>query len=146
MTVAQIRGELEGQDLPCEFWTKESALELPPGWQQRPAPGIDSGSFALALALTRPDPIIIIGADGIMGGEHATAYTYAWHPRGPSASIHLRHRLALQDLNQKNPGRIKICWPNLDNDFQTIDPKQVLALFNKYQKEDHSGQTIHCQA
>lgn len=146
MTVAEIRGQLEGQPQPCRFWTKESSLELPPGWQHMPAPGIDSGSFAVARALLRPDPVIVIGADGIMGGEHSTEYAYRWHPRGPTESIHLRHRLALQALVQNYPGRVTVCWPDRDNDFVTLHPNEVFELLNKYRKEELRGQTIHCQA
>lgn len=132
MTVAHIRGELENQPLPCEFWTRESSLELPPLWNHRPTPGIDSGSAAIAHALELTSAeIIVVGADGVLGGSNATAYTFPWHPQGPTAKTHRRHSEYILTLQQRND-RILIV-SDIDNpQFKTISKLQALELFNKY--------------
>lgn len=138
MTVAQIRGELEGKPLPCEFWTKESSLELPPDWHHRPTPGIDSGSAAVAHALELTSAeIIVIGADGILGGSNETAYKFAWHPQGPTAKTHLRHREYTLTLQQRNP-RILLVSELPHSDFKTISKLEAMTLFNKYTAKEEA--------
>lgn len=133
MTVAAIRGELENKPLPCEFWTKETVLELPPQWQHRPTPGIDSGSAAIAHALTLTDrEVIVIGADGVCGGDTNTAYQYPWHGKNTKRTIHHRHRATMQELTKLNPGRIKIVWPQAVDCLETIDFDQALSIITKY--------------
>ena len=132
MTVAQIRGELEKKPLPCEFWTRESVLELPPDWQHRPCPGIDSGSAAIAHALDLTTAeVIVIGADGVLGGSNATAYHFPWHPNGPTAKTHRRHSEYILTLQQRND-RILIVSDIENPQFKTISKSQALDLFNKY--------------
>lgn len=128
MTVARIRGEFPGEMPGVELWTKQSSLELPPGWRHRPAPGIDSGSLAVAVALEYPDPVIIIGADGVMGGATASAYDYPWHSRVKKPHIHQRHRSALVNLHKQHPGRIRVVWPLPDPDLETIPLEQAKLL------------------
>ena len=132
MTVAQIRGELERKPLPCEFWTRESVLELPPDWNHMKTPGIDSGSAAVAhaLELTLAE-VIVIGADGVLGGSNATAYTFPWHPAGPNEKTHRRHSEYLLTLQQRNP-RILIVSDIHNPQFKTISKLEALQVFNKY--------------
>ena len=132
MTVAHIRGELERKPLPCEFWTRESVLELPPDWNHMKTPGIDSGSAAIAHALElTTEEVIVIGADGVLGGSNLTAYTFPWHPAGPNPKTHLRHSEYILTLQQRNP-RILIV-SDIDNpQFKTISKSQALEVFNKY--------------
>ena len=132
MTVAHIRGELERKPLPCEFWTRESVLELPPDWQHMKTPGIDSGSAAVAHALELTSAeVIVIGADGVLGGSNATAYTFPWHPAGPNPKTHLRHSEYILTLQQRNP-RILIVSDILNPQFKTISKLEALQVFNKY--------------
>lgn len=130
MTVAEIRREYPAA-APWQQWTKTSVLELPPGWQQIPAPGIDSGSLAVSVALTRPGAVIIVGADGVMGGDHLTAYEYRWHKLPPKPQIHLRHRRTLVALARQNPGRIKVLWNTPDPDLETIDSINIGSWLNQ---------------
>ena len=132
MTVAQIRGELENKPLPCEFWTRESVLELPPDWNHRPTPGIDSGSAAIAHALDLTTAeVIVIGADGVLGGSNDTAYHFPWHPNGPNEKTHRRHSEYILTLQQRNE-RILIVSDIENPQFKTISKSQALDLFNKY--------------
>lgn len=138
MTVAHIRGELENKPLPCKFWTKESSLELPPDWHHRPTPGIDSGSAAVAHALELTSAeVIVIGADGILGGSNETAYTFPWHPQGPTAKTHLRHREYTLTLQQRNP-RILLVSEQAHSDFKTISKLEAMTLFNKYTAKEEA--------
>jgi hypothetical protein len=138
MTVAHIRGELENKPLPCEFWTKETPLELPPEWHHRPTPGIDSGSAAIAHALTLTTAeIIVIGADGVLGGSNETAYTFPWHPDGPTAKTHRRHSEYILTLQQRND-RILIVSDLENSQFKTISKHQALEVFNKYRANEEA--------
>ena len=132
MTVAAIRGELEGRPLPCEMWTRDSNLELPPGWQQRAAPGIDSGSLAVSLALDLCVQVMVIGADGICGGSVDTAYEYRWHRHNSLRQIHQRHRRTLQELTKGHPGRISVVWPNPVEGLDIISREQAQQRLDKY--------------
>jgi len=59
------------------------------GWQVEAIPGNDSGSYAINLALDLfDDPVIVIGADGLLGGDHTTVYTYPWRPLGPRPKVY----------------------------------------------------------
>lgn len=132
MTVAMIRGR-EGYDqLACEFWTKQSPLELPPRWGHLPIPGIDSGSAALKHCLdTHPGPVIVIGADGVLGGDHETAYAYPWRHSQPTETIHLRHRRACLEVVQQHPDRVIWAWPQPDPDFRTKTQAEILELLSQ---------------
>ena len=133
MTMAAIRGELEDKPYPCEFWTKTSSLELPEPWQQRPQLGIDSGSAAIELALTLTrGPVIVIGADGVCGGDTHTAYNYPWHGNSNKRNIHSRHARTVIELSKLDPGRIKMVWPTVVEGLETLDFDQALALIHKY--------------
>lgn len=137
MTVAHIRGELEGRTLPCEFWTKETSLELPQEWHHRPTPGIDSGTAAVAHALTLTSgPVIVIGSDGLLGGSHETAYQFPWHPGTPTEKAHRRHRETLEMLVRQNPHRIFLVWPHPSEQFKTISKSQAIELANKYRANE----------
>jgi hypothetical protein len=132
MTVAHIRGELENKPLPCEFWTRESVLELPPDWQHMKTPGIDSGSAAIAHALELTSAeVIVIGADGVLGGSNDTAYTFPWHPAGPNEKTHRRQSEYILTLQQRNP-RILIVSDIHNPQFKTISKLEALQVFNKY--------------
>ena len=132
MTVAHIRGELERKPLPCEFWTRESVLELPPDWNHMKTPGIDSGSAAIAHALELTSAeVIVIGADGVLGGSNLTAYTFPWHPAGPNPKTHLRHSEYILTLQQRNP-RILIVSDIVNPQFKTISKDEARQVFNKY--------------
>jgi len=100
-TVAAIRGESHPD---IEYWTKQSSLELPPGWLQQTIPGIDSGTFAMQHAYQHyPDMRkIIIGADGILGQDHTTHYQYNWRGKNqPHPKTHSRHRKTVLELLEK---------------------------------------------
>lgn len=126
MSVAQVRGDPEALKV-RRFYTRTSALELPPGWQAVDPPGIDSGSLAVQIALEQnPDQqILIIGADGIMLGQTKSRYQYRWHPRGPGPRIHLRHRQAMIAVHNRWPGRISVVWCGKDTEIPTISPEQI---------------------
>lgn len=133
MTVAHIRGELEKQSLPCEFWTKESSLELPPEWQHMKTPGIDSGSAAVAHALQLTDrEVIVIGCDGVLGGCHETAYEFPWHPGTPTEKAHRRHAETLEQLQKANPDRLFLVSDQQSTRFKTVSKTQAQELLNKY--------------
>lgn len=135
MTVAAIRGDLERKPYPCEFWTKETSLELPPQWQHRHTPGIDSGSAAVNHALdVYSGPILIIGADGVCGGHCETLYQnlYPWHANGSKANIHQRHRQTLYELNQKYPGRLRVVWDHAVDGLETMTVDVAKSFLNKY--------------
>jgi len=138
MTVAHIRGELEYKPLPCEFWTRESVLELPPDWQHMKTPGIDSGSAAIAHALELTSAeVIVVGADGVLGGSNDTAYTFPWHPAGPNPKTHLRHSEYILTLQQRNP-RILIVSDIVNPQFKTISKLEALQVFNKYRANEEA--------
>jgi hypothetical protein len=130
MTIVEIR-KIYPFEAPFQQWTKTSPLELPRGWHEIPAPGIDSGSLAVSLALTRPGTVIVIGADGVMGGDHTTEYHYRWHQHPPKQKIHQRHRRSLVELARKNPDRIKIQWNTPDPDLETIDAINMQSWLNQ---------------
>lgn len=147
MTVAAIRGHDEYPDSTCEFWTKQTGLELPPRWQHRPCPGIDSGSAAVSHALSLSlAPVIVIGADGVCGGDTDTAYDYRWHGPNAKRQIHHRHRQTLIELSQENPGRIFLVWDHPVDRLQTISLAQAKSMFDKYEIiENKHGQTSYSQ-
>lgn len=145
MTVAAIRGELENSEIKFNLWTKLSNLELPPGWQHRSSPGIDSGSMAVSLALDLSDLVIVIGADGVCGGDTSTAYEYRWHGENKKRTIHQRHRQTLVELTRNHPDRITVIWdqPIEGLDCRTVD--WAKTEFGKYPIEEHNGQTRNLQ-
>ena len=138
MTVAAIRGELERKPLPCEFWTKETPLELPPHWHHRPSPGIDSGSLAIQLALDLADKVLVIGADGICGGSTITAYQYPWHGTNPKRTAHHRHRVTCLSLSGLHPTRIQFAWPDPVEGLETIALAEAQTVINKYSNSEDS--------
>jgi hypothetical protein len=138
MTVAHIRGDPLYDQQTCEFWTRESSLELPPRWQHRPVPGIDTGSAAVSHALTVVRGwVIVIGADGVCGGDTETLYHnhYVWHGRGSKKGIHQRHRQSLLELNQRWPGRLKIVTDRPQEGLDTLSVTAVSSLLDKYRDE-----------
>jgi len=130
MTVALIRKRQKDYEYNCEFWTKESTLELPPNWQHRVCPGIDSGSAALdhALSITQGQ-VILIGCDGIMGGAHDTAYTYPWRGGPPTEIVHSKHRKACLKLLEQHPGRIIWAWDQPNPPFETKTVNEIQRFF-----------------
>lgn len=131
MTVAAIRREL-GDQPPWPCWTKQSSLELPPGWQHLPTPGIDSGSFAVWLALSQGHEVLVIGADGICGGSTVSSYHYSWHPPNPQRQIHRRHLQTLRNLTEQHPGQIKVVWDQEVQGLETVQINQALEILGKY--------------
>lgn len=129
-TVARIR---QDPDLPrlCRFYTRTSGLELPPGWHQHDSPGIDSGSLAVSVALDRCQRVLVLGADGICGGDQTSAYhdLYVWHQRVRARNIHRRHRQGLQLLTRQHPGRICVVWPEPVEQLETLPFDQALEWF-----------------
>ena len=113
----------------CRLWTRDSSLPLPLGWSSRPSPGIDSGSLAVAIALTLAEEVVVIGADGVCGGDHSNLYHYPWHRSPPSERIHLRHRQALIKVTEENPGRVWVHSQQPVQDLENLATQQVLALF-----------------
>lgn len=84
-------------------YTKQSTLEIPPGWRQMPTPGIDSGSFAIEQAFIRypKHRHVIIGADGILQQQYETVYDY--HFRNGTQTrkaVHDRYRKTVIELLQ----------------------------------------------
>lgn len=138
MTVAHIRGDPLYTQQTCEFWTRESSLELPPGWQHQAVPGIDTGSAAVNHALTVVSgPVMVIGADGVCGRVTETVYQndYVWHGRGSKKGIHQRHRRTLVELTERWPGRLKIVTDQPQQGLDTVTVAAVLSLIDKYRDE-----------
>jgi hypothetical protein len=91
---------------------------------------------AHALELTTAE-VLVIGADGILGGSNQTAYTFPWHPTGPTPKTHLRHREYTLTLQQRNP-RIVLVSEQGHSDFKTISKLEALSLFNKYTAKEEA--------
>lgn len=129
MTVRAIRQDI-GDQPPWPCWTKLSSLDLPPGWQHRSAPGIDSGSMAMSIALDLAQKIIVIGADTVTGTSTETVYSnlYTWHARNPRRRIHQRHRRTIIDLVRQNPGRFLFVTDEACEDIETVGFEQALEL------------------
>lgn len=108
-----------GAERPCQFWTK-SWPNLSGHWQTFPAPGIDSGTMAVSLALKRAKQVRVIGADGIMGGDRSTAYHYDWERTPKTDRAQRLHRTALIKLIRENPGRIQVFCLNEDPEIPTF--------------------------
>lgn len=82
-------------------YTKETNLELPPGWRHMPTPGIDSGSFAIEQAFVRypKHRHVIIGADGILKQDYTTVYNYEFRNGTQTRqSVHERYRKTVLEL------------------------------------------------
>lgn len=138
MAVAAIRGQPQSGTVSCEWITRESPLELPPGWREAPAPGIDSGSMALSQAILLGWPCLVLGADGIMGGDTATQYHYAWHSH-VTRSQHQRHREACVSVCQQARVSVSWAWPHPDPTFDTVPFAQAQTWIDKYSiPEDHT--------
>lgn len=130
--VTAINEYFNGSARPCEFWTKNHPQALP-DWHHRSIPGIDSGSYAIEIALLRnQNPVLVIGADGILGGEHQTAYHYPWENKEPTARVHAIHRQSVVKLNRQHPNRLTFVWPQLDPDLKTQPFDQAKMLLAKY--------------
>ena len=113
----------------CRLWTREGGLPLPLGWLSSPSPGIDSGSLAVTIALTLAEEAVVIGADGVLGGDHTNIYAYPWHRSPPSERIHLRHRQALIKVAAENPGRVFVHSEDPVDGLETLGSQQVLDWF-----------------
>lgn len=121
-----------GSQRPCEFWTKNHPAPYP-GWRSQSIPGIDSGSYAIELALQHTRfKVLVIGADGILGGEHQTAYTYSWQTKPPNERIHQIHRQTVVKLNSQYPDRLRFVWPQLDSQLKTLPIDQAKMQITKY--------------
>lgn len=130
LTVSAIRRELDDH-YAFRCWTRQSSLELPPGWQHLPSPGIDSGSLAVAVALDRAEHIWVTGCDGICGGSRDTAYLYPWHAKSRTRNIHLKHLEALKNLTRAHPGRIRVIWPQPVSGLETVDIQEARHILGK---------------
>lgn len=130
LSVAAIRREFAGDQYAFRCWTKPSSLELPPGWQEFPNPGIDSGSLAVALALSMADEVVVIGCDGVLGGSRHTAYEYKWHGNQRNTRIHDRHAQTLMRLRRENPERIHLVWDQEHS--ETIGISEAIQRLGKY--------------
>jgi hypothetical protein len=119
-------------DLPShtQYWTKESALELPPGFKHLPAPGIDSGSLAIHLAHTLypNNTILCIGFDGVLNGDTTNRYTYRFRNNNNQArpGIHQKHKRTIVRLAQEYP----VCFVNdtPDHELETMHYDQAISL------------------
>lgn len=116
-----------------EYWTRTNTLKLPlpPGWQEHHPPGIDSGTLAIEIAVQR-GPVLVIGADGILGGSTQTRYHYEWHPNGSRPKVHERFRTTAITQAKQYPGRIQYVWHEPDPDLPVISHNQVQAQLGKY--------------
>lgn len=82
-------------------YTKQSPLELPPGWRQQTMPGIDSGTFAIEQAFVRyPNhKHVIIGADGLLEQNYETVYDYHFRNGATTReSVHKRYRKTVLEI------------------------------------------------
>lgn len=127
-TVSALRGDAA---LPSvRLWTRRGPLELPPGWRDLAAPGIDSGSLAVSVALELgADTVTVIGADGVLGVDHSNIYHYPWHPQQPKRHIHTRHRRTLVELSRQHWGRIIVNSGKADPDLITATDQNILEEF-----------------
>lgn len=130
--IAELRGE--GTVDTGEFvrWTRNSSLELPPGWQQFRAPGIDSGTAAIQLAIdlypTRE--IVCIGFDGVLHKVQQNRYTYKFRGNKTHKTNYARHRSSIIDL-LKQYNRIDRVWFVSDkpsSPLQTIGINDAIQL------------------
>lgn len=111
-------------------YTKQSGLELPPGWRQMPIPGIDSGSFALEQAFIRyPNhKHIVIGADGILEKNFETVYDYHFRNGTQTReSVHKRYRKTVIEL-------LELYQPNCVFISETPDPRLRTERIDTFRK------------
>lgn len=117
--VEQVEREFLGQPFPLTFWTR-SWPNIRSDWRQVTAPGIDSGTLAVHIALTLAQQVRVIGADGIMLGSRDTAYDYPWERQPKTQRAQNLHRRAMIKLVNQNPQRISVYWPENDPDIPTL--------------------------
>lgn len=113
-------------------YTKQSPLELPPGWRQKPTPGIDSGSFALEQAFVRypKHQHIIIGADGILLQNHESVYEYQFrNGMSPREIPHKRHRKTVLEL-------LELYQPNYAFVSDEQDPEIKTITYDTFRKQN----------
>lgn len=119
-------------DLPqgIDYWTKKSPLELPTNFQEMTAPGIDSGSFAIALAakLYKNHQIVCVGFDGVLGADKSNRYTYRFRNFQTHAqpNTHTKHRTTVVELAQRH--NVKFVHTQPDPDLEIIDYDTAISL------------------
>lgn len=131
--MAELRGEGAVDQQMFSRWTRHSSLELPEGWQQFRAPGIDSGTAAIQLAIdlhpTRD--IVCIGFDGVLYKDPTNRYTYKFRGEGkPKASNTAKHRESILDLLKLNE-RLDRCWfvgETPSEPLQTIGVERAIQM------------------
>ena len=131
--IAELRGEGAVDQGLFSRWTRKSSLELPPGWQEFRAPGTDSGTAAIQLAvdLYPTRDIVCIGFDGVLHNNVANRYTYSFRGKStPRQSNAAKHRSSIQDLIAQNDIAHKV-WFASDtpsNPLQTIRIKDAIQM------------------
>lgn len=112
-----------------KFWTKKTPLEVPRGWNKYPAPGIDSGSLAIKMALEfyPSHKIVCVGFDGVLGGSNLNRYTYSY--RGTTkSSTHQRHRKTILELDQQYPNRLIFVYDDKDQELETVSYQHAIQM------------------
>lgn len=125
MTVVSMIDRLKDS---VTYWVRKDPLPLPPRgtWRSFPAPGIDSGSLAVRIALELvTGPVYVVGADGVLLQDHRTQFEYSHRRLPPTRQIHQRHRQTYQDINKEFPGRIMFFSPRPDPDFETCSDENL---------------------
>jgi hypothetical protein len=100
-------------------------IDTPQGWRLLTAPGVDSGTLAIEVALELAPRVIVMGADGIMNGSNKNRYYYHWHPKGTRPGRHGRFRKTAIELNTREPNRIWFAWDSEDSELQTMPMERV---------------------
>jgi len=113
-----------------EYWTKTSPLELPPGFKQIEAPGIDSGSLAIHLAQTLypNNTTVCVGFDGILRENTNNRYTYKFrgHTHRAKAQTYERYRSQAIKLAQTAPTLFVGNVP--DSELEVIDYESAVQM------------------
>ena len=131
--MVELRGEGAVDRGLFSRWTRKSSLELPDGWLEFRAPGTDSGTAAIQLAvdLYPTRDIVCIGFDGVLHNNIANRYTYRFRGNSkPKQSNAARHRSSIQDLIAHNEIADKV-WFASDLPsklFQTIRIEDAIQM------------------
>lgn len=131
--IAELRGHTDIDSRGFCRWTRWSSLELPPGWQQFRAPGIDSGTAAIQLAIdlypTRD--IVCIGFDGVLHRDASNRYTYKFRGNHTPKKINCaKHRQSILDLLQQHDmlDRVWFAHDKPSKPLQTIGIQDAIRL------------------
>ena len=110
----------------CEFYTRNHP-KISDRWNVVHAPGIDSGSFALSLALNfYSGSVLVIGGDGQLGQDYETNYDYQWAKKTPTERIYALHRRTFIDLCSTD----RVTWvsEHTNPTFKTITKERAKTL------------------